>query len=116
MVDEIKNKKIDNVKNSSGLDQIRKSEAVGQVDRSKEVSGVSGIDANKRGITREMTAAEREHLLAMVNEEAEKIFGKSGIPAEQREIIESAVKQTIEAAIIEDEGSEDNDEDSEDKD
>ena len=90
---------------------------VGQVDRTKQVSGVGGVDGNGRGATRVMSAAEREQLLAMVNEEAEKIFGKSGIPAEQREIIASAVKQTIEAAIIEEAGAGDSDEDgSEDKD
>ena len=116
MVDEIKDKKIDGVKRSTSLDQVRKSEAVGQVDRTKQVSGVGGIDGAGRGATRVMTAAEREQLLAMVSEEAEKIFGKSGIPAEQRELIESAVKQTIEAAIVEEEGAGDSDEDDDDSD
>lgn len=114
MVDEIKDKKIDIVKRSTTLDQVHKPESVGQVDRTKQVSGVGGIDAGGRGATRVMTAAEREQLLAMVNEEAEKIFGKSGIPDEQRQIIESAVKQTIEAAIIDDEDGDEDESDAKD--
>jgi hypothetical protein len=50
--------------------------------------------------TREMSFQERNELLQMVEQEAEKLFSNSKIPEAQRQAIELAVKQTIDAALV----------------
>jgi|GEM_PF-4250029 len=103
--DKIKGSKIGGVKDvdsTRGVEEVRK---VSEVDQVKSSSSVS-----KRKSTREMTWEEREKLFGLVKEEAKKLFGKSDIPAKQREVIERAVKIAIDASI-----PDDNDQDKKDK-
>ena len=109
MVDEIKGKgKVGDIK-SKQIEETRKTGAVKQVGKTSAIDNVKAVSGNARGSTRVMTAAEREKLFKMVNEEAEKLFGDSGIPQSQRQAIEDAVKYTLDAAIIDD--NEDDNED-----
>jgi len=94
--DKIKGTSIRGIKDvdaTSGVDQIGK---VSEVDQVKGSSSIS-----KRKSTREMSWEEREKLFGLVQEEAKKLFGKSKIPAKQREVIEQAVKIAIDASIPE---------------
>ena len=62
--------------------------------------------ARVRNSTRPLTPAERQYLLELVSEEAEKMFGDGKISQRKRQIIENSVKMTLSA------GSSDDDEES----
>ena len=96
-------KKIGKINQTTNIKDIQKTEAVQDIRKTTAVTGVSGVGNNPRKGTRVMTAEEREALFAMVSEEAEKLFGKSDITPTQREILEEAVKMTIDASIVEEE-------------
>ena len=76
-----------------------------------KVGGVGGVAPTERqsGVgkirrpTRPMTAAEREHLMRLVHEEADRMFGPNGLPSAQRETLESAVRMTLEASTADEE-------------
>ena len=110
MVDGIdnKDKKVSGIGKTNNLDQIHKSESIAHVNKTGKVGAVNAISGTSRTPTREMSFQEREELLRMVGEEAEKLFSKSKIPASQREAIEMAVKQTIDAALIEEQEDSEN--------
>ena len=78
----VKAGKVDNVSNTKGAEKKDKSARV------------------QKG-TRMLTAQERDQLHRMITEEADKLFGEDGMPSSQRETVEKAVRQTIDAAIIE---------------
>ena len=70
--------------------------SVGQVAPTQAQAPASGI----RRPTRAMSAAEREHLLRLLHEEADKMFGDSGLPQEKREKVEKAVQMAIDSSIL----------------
>jgi len=86
---------------------IDKTGAVSHITETKKASPVSGVrgpgtlDA-LRG-TRIMTMAERAQLFEMIHEEADKLFAGKKVPAQHKEIVEQAVKMTIDAALLEEE-------------
>ena len=109
MTDGIKGKKdriggVSGTGSSSGVDRTA---SVGDVQEVKKTGEVQGLQRSQqvgnRRTTRLMSAAEREKLFQMINEEAEKLFGENGLPKEQREIVENAVKMAIDASILDDE-------------
>jgi hypothetical protein len=73
-----------------------------QVDSVQKVGGVQGQSrAEKiRRQTRPMTVEERTHLLQLVDEEAEKLFGDGKLPRSRKETLTRSVKLTIAAGII----------------
>jgi hypothetical protein len=99
-------KKIGGVKQTTQSDSVDGAESVDDVGSVKKAGGVGGVSgtsrAGNRG-TRTMTMADREKLFSMVSDEAEKLFKKGQIPAEQREVIEEAVKMAIDAGLLEEE-------------
>lgn len=103
MANDNDDKKIGKVQKSTTLKEIQKAQTIDSVRKTGAVTGVSGADSSKRGPTRVMSIEERDALLNMVTEEAEKMFGKSKISSEQREAIEEAVKITIDASIVDEE-------------
>ena len=102
MVDGIdsNDKKIKGINKTNALGNVQKTEAISQVNKTGRVGEITGISGASRMPTREMTFEEREQILKMVEAEAEKLFANSKIPQAQRSAIEMAVKQTIDAAII----------------
>ena len=80
-----------------------------RIEGTQKVSTVQQVDpavgkasvARARRPTRPMTAEEREHLFKLLNEEADKIFGKDGIPESKRAKVEGAVKMALDASVIE---------------
>lgn len=79
--------------------------SVGDVEAATGKSGTAPV----RQKTREMTAAERERLFQLVQEEADQMFGERGLPRTRRKTIEGAVKITIDAGIILEEDEEGSD-------
>lgn len=68
----------------------------------KSVGGVQGSSRSTgsqriRNNTRPLTSAEREFLLELVSEEAEKLFGGGKISPRKRQIIEQSVKISLSA-------------------
>lgn len=110
MVDGIdsNDKKIKGINKTDALNSVRKSEAISQVNKTSKVGAVTGVSGTNRMPTREMSFQERNELLQMVEQEAEKLFSNSKIPQAQREAIELAVKQTIDAALVEASDSDEN--------
>jgi hypothetical protein len=84
------------VKGTSAVDAVDKVKAASGVQR---VSGVKGIKAASgvSGISFE----QRERLLSMVSEEAEKLAAQGFIPKNQREVVEQAVKMIIDSTLLE---------------
>ncbi len=105
-------KKIKGINKTDALNSVRKSEAISQVNKTSKVGAITGVSSTSRMPTREMSFQERSELLQMVEQEAEKLFSNSKIPQAQREAIELAVKQTIDAALV-DSGDNDEDDDKE---
>lgn len=111
MVDKIggndNKKKVGEVSETSSTKEVQKSQAIQTIGKTASVGSVGGVGGvgaiGKRGSTRLMSASEREELFKMITEEADKLFAKSGLPAEQREAIEEAVKMTIDASLVDDE-------------
>lgn len=72
---------------------------VGEVHR----VGATEAQAPTRSIrrpTRPMTAAEREVLFKLVQEEAEKMFAESSLPPDKRQKVETAVKMAIDGGLL----------------
>ena len=101
-------KKIGAVTPTRAGHEVERTEGVGQVGAVQPTAGVMGTRGvgaiKKRRPTRVMTSEDREQLLKMVSEEAERLFGgQANLPSERREIIEEAVKMTIEASLTDEE-------------
>ena len=105
-----KNKTVGGVKSADIASEVKGAGAVGGVQKVKPTSGVGSVQGagkiGKRGPTRIMTLAEREELLRMVDQEAEKMFGDS-IPAERRKAVVDAVKMAVDSGITGEEAEED---------
>lgn len=71
-------------------------EQVKALDRQGAVTGV-------RRSTRQLTPEQQQELLAMIDEEADKMFSEQGLPESKKETVKGAVKMAIEASMIEEE-------------
>lgn len=110
MTKKIGDKKIHGVKSTQETSGVKGAEVVGGVAGVKAATGVGGVKGagaiRKRQSTRTMTVEEREELFKMINEEAEAMFGRSGMPQAQRELVQNAVKMAVDAGLL-DEDDED---------
>lgn len=98
--------KIGGVKNLKEADAIKKAQAVGEVsevEKTQATDKVVKVRGAKTKTTRVISAKEREKLFSMINEEADKMFESGALPKGQKEVVTSAVKQVIDASIIDDE-------------
>ncbi len=75
---------------------------VGQVAPAEKQRRASSIAA----VTTSLSARQREQLLQMVDEEAEKIFGADSLPESKKESVKGAVKMAIAASTVEEAGAE----------
>ena len=105
MTGKIKDKKVTGVGATKNTREVEGTDAVGtvkQVKATEAVSGVGGTAAiGKRKATRTLTADEREQLMKLVQEEADKLFAEGGLPAKHKELVTTAVKMTLGAGAIE---------------
>lgn len=87
---------------ASGVTQVK---GIGEV---KEVTGIRSVGSvagtrsasGVRKPTRELTLEEREKVLGLIKDEAEKLFAKSNVSQQQRQVIERAVEIAVDSAII----------------
>ena len=99
-------KPTDMTKEVAGAESVSEVGQVGGVKATAAVGGAKGAGpVHKRRSTRQMTAEEREHLLQMVQEEADKMFGSSGMSAQRKKTVAEAVKMAIDAGLIEEDES-----------
>ena len=103
MVDKIGGKKLGGVKGATETPGIDSAKAIGNVGAVRATSGVGGVKGTgaigKRRGTRIMTMEERQQLLNMVNEEAEKIFGSGLLPESKKDVVTQAVRMAVDASI-----------------
>jgi len=97
-------KRIGGVKQTTESGAVEETKSVSDVGSVKKTAGVGGIKgtAGATGSRKPMTLAEREKLFGIISEEAEKLLKKSGLSAEQQEIIENAVKMAVDTGLSED--------------
>lgn len=98
-------KKIGGVESSKKAQEIRKTESIANVDSVKAATGVGsvqgsgGINSNRKA-TRTMSALEREQLLRLVDDEADKLFKSGAIAGANKELITKAVKMAVDSSIV----------------
>ncbi len=101
MTDDKKNKKIEGVKDTKKVQATSQIDEVTAVDK---IKGVGKVEKTERSAalskTRLLNSSERAQLYSLITEESTKLFKNKIIPNSQKEIIESAVKQVIDASII----------------
>lgn len=105
MTKEIDGKKsrIGEVRGATRPEGVQKTGAVSEVERAQKTAPVSGVRpvGAAAGIrtAAAITAARRAQIFELIHEEADKLFANKTLPPEHRQIVEQAVKMTIDAAI-----------------
>jgi hypothetical protein len=97
--------KIGGIESSKKTQEVKKAESITHVESIKATSGVGsvqgtgGIIANRKS-TRIMSAQEREQLLRLVDDEADKLFKSGAIAGSNKELITKAVKMAVDSSIV----------------
>jgi hypothetical protein len=97
----------DEIKRISASDAtkgVKPTDSVSEVEKIKgasAVKGVSGVTGVKQtaGVS-SIRFDQRDKLLSMISEEAEKLAAQGIIPKSQREVVEKAVQMVIDAALL----------------
>jgi hypothetical protein len=94
-------KPTDNTKEIAGTGAISEVGEVTGVRATSAVAGSTGVGSvgSKRG-TRAISFEEREQIFKVVQEEAEKIFGQTGMSESRKKTVTEAVKMAIDAGLI----------------
>jgi len=96
--------KIGGIESTDKAGEVAGTGAVGEVQNVKATSAVSGVGKadgiTRRGPTRIMSMQERQELLRLIDEEAEKMFGP-GADKEKKAAVVNAVKMAVDAGIEE---------------
>ncbi len=104
MTKKIGDKKISGVTSPTGTKGIESTEGVSGIKGIRPATGVGAAGSiggvGRRRATRLMTAAEREHLFNMINEEADKLESQGIIPKGQKEAVSKAVRMAVDAGIV----------------
>lgn len=97
-------KKIGGVSSTKHLKEVQKTESVSDVQAVDAASGVGRVhgvgSVQKRRATHVMSHAERENLMRMITEEADKLFVEGALPASKKALVASAVKMAVDAGIL----------------
>ncbi|MFO0416353.1 MAG: hypothetical protein ACK5Y6_03605 [Pseudomonadota bacterium] len=104
MADDKNKDKIGRVSGTGSTKAVKGTESVSEVDRVKgasAVKGVSGVSGVRQATgVGSIKLEQREKLLSMISEEAEKLAAQGLIPKNQREVVERAVQMVIDAALL----------------
>ena len=104
MTKKIGDKKIGGVQSTTETRGVGATSGVEGVGGVKSITGIGGVGSTsrvgRRRTTKILSAADREHLFKMINEEAEKLFGASGMSSGERTVLADAVKMSIDAGIV----------------
>ncbi len=99
--------KIGGISGTGSSKGIEKASNIGHVDQVKKTDAIAGTGAiggvSNRKPTTLMTAADRQRLFSMIDEEAEKLLGQSGLSPEHRKAVQDAVKMAVDAATVDEE-------------
>jgi len=98
-------KKVGAISSSTGTKGVRGTDAVHEVEKVKGTAAVGGV-SNVSGVGKAaaigaMSFEQRERLLSIVSQEAEKLAAQGVIPKNQRAIVEQAVRMVIDASLLE---------------
>ena len=111
MTKKIGDKKLGGIKGATEAQGIDSTKAIGNIGAVKPTTGVGGVKGagaiGKRRTTRIMTMEERQQLLNMINEEAEKIFSAGILPESKKDVVTQAVRMAVDASIAGPEEEED---------
>ena len=96
--------RIGGIRSATSTSGIQKTGAISTVEETKKAAAVSGIRAAGAAsglrATRAISMAERAQLFEMIAEEADKLFSGKNIPPQHKQVVEQAVKMTIDAAAL----------------
>lgn len=105
--------KIGAVKGTGSTTNVQGPDSVGVVGGIKPTSSVGAVKGTgavgKRRATRIMSPAERENLMRLISEEADKMFEGSAMSPEKKEVLKSAVKMAVDAGIVTDDSKDSED-------
>jgi hypothetical protein len=98
-------KKIGAIGSSGSTKGVKATESLSEIDKVKGASGVQGVTGvsgvGKAGAIGSISIEQREKLMTIVAEEAQKLAAQGIISKSQREVVEQAVKMAIDASLIE---------------
>lgn len=98
------NDTVGRITKTGGTKGVKATEAISEVEKVKGADAVKGVAAvsGVRGATgvTGIRFEQREKLLSMVSQEAEKLAAQGIIPKSQKEIVEKAVQMVIDAALV----------------
>ena len=99
--------------NDKKIGKVGGTQATRDVEQTESVKGIGGVaptsgvgrvtgagPIGKNRATRIMTLAEREQLLQMIDEEADKLFEGTGMSSAKKKVIAQAVKMAIDAGLV----------------
>lgn len=97
-------KGVDKVRGSGATKGVKATSSVSEVDRVQGASAVKGVSAvsgvrSTSGIS-SISLEQRDKLMTMISEEAERLAAQGAIPRNQREVVEQAVRMIIDAALL----------------
>ena len=108
MSKKIGDKKLGSVTSASETSGVQKTESIGEVKGIQATTGIGGVGKagaiGKRRSTRVMSLAEREALMNLIGEEAQKMFADGTLSASNKQLVTSAVKMAVDAGIVTPEG------------
>ncbi|MCB0328872.1 MAG: hypothetical protein KDD70_04395 [Bdellovibrionales bacterium] len=98
----------DKKKGVTGIEKARKSSSIKQVESVEEVSKIGKVESVRgagragaaAGLTPNIRYVDRDKLIGMVTEEAEKLFANSKLSADKKKIITEAVKMAIDSSLV----------------
>ena len=97
-----RNKKISGVQSTDSAKRIGSLEGIDSVDRVKATTAVSGVGqigaVRKSQGTRIMSAAERDQMFSLIQEEADKLL--KDMPEERKKVVADAVKMAIDVGSL----------------
>lgn len=98
-------KGIDKVTASGSTKRVKETSSVSEVAKVKGASAVRGVSGvagvRQAGGISSISFEQREKLMSMVTQEADKLIAQGSIPKSQRDVVEQAVKMIIDAALVE---------------
>ena len=104
MTKKIGDKKVSTVGSTTEASSVQGTEGVSSISGIRATSGIQGIGSagalGRRRATRLMTAAERQQLFNMINEEADKLASEGILPKKQKDAVSQAVKMAVDAGIV----------------
>ena len=85
-------------------DSVQSAKTVGS-NKVDKVRATKGKESSQKveAASRRISSENHEQLLQLIEEEADKLFNETGLPAEKKETIKNAVKMALEASMAQDE-------------